>query len=376
MTVNKNDFRFVLERKGRKKTCPYCGKKGKFRPYIDIYGKYTFPDHVGRCDRENNCMDYGWWKFFEDNPDERIIANGGNSQLNLWHVPSPAPKPEKQIEYFDERVMTATMAQYGKNSFINALRSIFDENQIRNIINRYRLGTTQAGAVVFWQVDMLGRVRYGKAMYYLSSLRRDKLKHPVGVHSLIGRHGFNHRQCFFGEHLLAIPENRNRTVAIVESEKTACICSEVMPDYVWLATGGKNSVKWREKNTWACLKGRNVMLFPDVDAHDDWVKLLPTFRSFGIYINVCDFLMNVAHGSQDDIVDYLMRKEQPLVRLMTDDELRKLAAGLPDHDSFTETELCRILNIEPSQVQAMQHNQLIYFIGLSGKYCRSGCTPF
>jgi len=113
--------------------------------------------------------------------------------------------------------------------------------------------------------------------------------------------------------------------------------------------------------------------------------LLPTFRSFGIYINVCDFLMNIEHGGQDDIADFLMHSEQPpvqssgsddLERLMTGDELRKLAAGLPDHDSFTETELCRILNIEPSQVQAMQHNQLIYFIVLSGKYCRSGCTPF
>jgi hypothetical protein len=155
-----------------------------------------------------------------------------------------------------------------------------------------------------------------------------------------------------------------------------------------------------------------------VDAHGDWEKLLPTFRSFGVSIDVCDFLMNVAHGSQDDIADFLMRREQPSVlnsgsddtvvaamvaknpalsrlmetfdceivrtekieiqpaRLMTGDELRKLAAGLPDHHSFTEAELCRMLNIEDLQVQAMQQSRLIYFIGLSGKYCRSGCTPF
>lgn len=46
-------------------------------------------------------------------------------------------------------------------------------------------------------------------------------------------------QCLFGEHLLK--KYPNKTVALVESEKTAIICSALMPDYIWLATGGKKS---------------------------------------------------------------------------------------------------------------------------------------
>ena len=41
-------------------------------------------------------------------------------------------------------------------------------------------------------------------------------------------------QCLFGEHLLSLYPDR--TVALVESEKTAVICAGFIPEYVWLAT--------------------------------------------------------------------------------------------------------------------------------------------
>lgn len=42
----------------------------------------------------------------------------------------------------------------------------------------------------------------------------------------------------FGEHLLQDKVNAN--VALVESEKTAVICALLLPEYIWLATGGKS----------------------------------------------------------------------------------------------------------------------------------------
>jgi len=193
-----------------------------------------------------------------------------------------------------------------ENLFVNAMRKKFDENQIKNIINLYHLGTARSGAVVFWQVDTLGRVRYGKAMHYKPDLHRDKSKHPVGVHSLMGKYDFHHRQCFFGEHLLCLPENKNKPVCIVESEKTACICSEVIPECVWLATGGKNGVKWTEKYVWTYLTGRNVILFPDMDAHDNWTEKLSVFRSFGMHVKVSEILKKYASEPQQDIADLII----------------------------------------------------------------------
>ena len=66
---------------------------------------------------------------------------------------------------------------------------------------------------------------------------------------------------------------------------------------------------------------------------------------------------------------------QPL-RMLTSDELTRLAAGLPDYNSWSEAELCKMLNIEPKQVRSLTDRKQIYFIERTGKYCRSGCTPF
>ena len=175
--------------------------------------------------------------------------------------------------------MLTTRRSYEINSFVNALQPIFDNESIENIINRYYLGTTEDGGVVFWQIDTLGRVRYGKRMYYLPDLHRDKSKNPIGVHYLIDRKDFRYRQCFFGEHLLNLLENKDKVVAIVESEKSACICSAVSQYYVWLATGGKSGIKWTDKSVWDCLQGRKVILFPDVDAHKDWTEKAAIFRT-------------------------------------------------------------------------------------------------
>lgn len=49
--------------------------------------------------------------------------------------------------------------------------------------------------------------------------------------------------------------------------KTAIICSGVMPEYVWLATGGKQNFKAEKCE---CLKGRKVILYPDLGAFEDW----------------------------------------------------------------------------------------------------------
>ena len=43
---------------------------------------------------------------------------------------------------------------------------------------------------------------------------------------------FNMVQCLFGEHLLRL--HPDKKVAVVESEKTAVICSALMPEYVWV----------------------------------------------------------------------------------------------------------------------------------------------
>ena len=68
-----------------------------------------------------------------------------------------------------------------------------------------------------------------------------------------------------GEHLLTIYPTA--TVAIVESEKSAIIASFIMPELIWLATGGIQSLTIEKCRV---LRGRNVILYPDLGAYDKW----------------------------------------------------------------------------------------------------------
>jgi len=84
------------------------------------------------------------------------------------------------------------------------------------------------------------------------------------VHNKLKKSGtlpqdFNLQQCFFGEHLLALYPDK--TVAIVESEKSALIASAVFPDLIWLPAGNLNGLSIEKCHV---LKRRDVMLYPDL----------------------------------------------------------------------------------------------------------------
>lgn len=115
-------------------------------------------------------------------------------------------------------------------------------------------------------------------------------------------------QCIFGEHLLK--KYPNKTVAQVESEKTAIICSALMPDYIWLATGGKSQFNERLK----VLYGRDVVDFPDVDGYSTWCEKVKEFPD--LKISVSNLLQSNATAedleNHIDIADWLIRwKMQP-----------------------------------------------------------------
>lgn len=72
-----------------------------------------------------------------------------------------------------------------------------------------------------------------------------------------------------GQHLLKYyPE---KTVCLVESEKTAVILAALQPEYVWLATCGSSGLSVEK---FGCLKGRQVKVIPDSGCYEKWRKIL------------------------------------------------------------------------------------------------------
>lgn len=103
-------------------------------------------------------------------------------------------------------------------------------------------------------------------------------------------------------------------MALVESEKTAVICSICLPDYVWLATGGVNGCRWKEKNRASVLLGRNVVLFPDLNMFGRWRQYAGEIRQhLSLNIRTSDVIERVATTAEKsqragyDLADYLTK---------------------------------------------------------------------
>ena len=111
-------------------------------------------------------------------------------------------------------------------------------------------------------------------------------------------------QCLFGEHLL--PQHQDKTVALVESEKTAIICSAMMPQYLWLATGGKSGLT---SERLSALKGRKIIVFPDIDAFKDWQQKIFTFPHLDIRISrlLEDNATPADRAAHIDLADWILK---------------------------------------------------------------------
>lgn len=150
--------------------------------------------------------------------------------------------------------------------------------RVEKVLNAYIIGHSKHGHTIFWQVDEQGNVRTGKMMLYRADGHRDKESrwNFDFIHSVLLRNGwwsqeeYTMRQTLFGMHLLDMAPDA--VVNIVESEKTAVICSIVygsMRRHIWMATGGMQNLNRRVLQP-IIERGRRIALYPDHDGIDKW----------------------------------------------------------------------------------------------------------
>ena len=295
-------------------TCPSCGGKRCFTLYVDEAGE-PLAENVGRCDHESSCgYHYSPKDYFRDHPE----ADGKD-----WRETEPewlkkALERRKQQErkplcYLPAELVMKSVRPDIVSSFTLFLLRLFDDQTVVRLVNDYRLGVTKAGDVIFFQIDEDGNCRTGKIMKYDPEtghrIKDEQTKGRITwAHSLLKYANALPRdwqltQCLFGEHLLA--EHPDKPVALVESEKTAVICAAMMPEYIWLATGGKSQFNERLN----VLQGRDIVAFPDVDGFDAWTEkavLLPHLN-----IKVSNLLQKNAteeeRAQHIDIADWLVK---------------------------------------------------------------------
>ncbi len=305
--------RFILEPyKGiaSRHSCPACNEKKKFSRYFDTVTNEQLADDCGRCERSDGC---GYHKtpsdYFKDNPTDKP------NDFQKWQ-PVPAP-PLRLISFIDYSIFKKTLGINNTNTFTTFLIALFGNERAESLVNKYHIGTTKTGEVIFYQVDLQGNVRSGKVMKYNlidsnqtalgKDCKRDKGINPNWVHSKLKLENFNLKQSLVGEHLI----NETQTIAIVESAKTAIIASVYFPSYVWVSCEGKEGLSLDKLKV---LKGKNVILFPDLKGFDKWFEKSKQM-TFCKSIVVSDLLEQVATDAERasglDLADYLLRLPAP-----------------------------------------------------------------
>lgn len=294
--------------------CPACGKPRTFSRYINSETNEVLNPLVGKCERLNNCA-------YHYPPKQYFADNSINPPIQT-HTPKKATPP-KPTTYIQPEIVEQSKSNYQSNHFATFLTTTFGATLAQQAIARYNIGTSKhwQGATVFWQVDAQGNARTGKIMQYNPTTGK-RVKEPrnciTWAHTLLKQPDFNLKQCLFGEHLLAAEPNK--TICLVESEKTAVIASLYLPQYLWLAVGNLADLSPAKCQA---IINRKVILLPDLKAYNKWkekaAKISPRWQ-------VSKFIETQATDTEKaqglDIVDYLLnyplsepttKTSQPLV---------------------------------------------------------------
>lgn len=341
-----NDYRFVLDKKSKKFVCPDCKKKTLVR-YIDNETNEYLPEKYGRCDREIKCKYH--LNPSKDGYSKMIWKHENGSGVNFQRKTlTPYRRQGKQEiktpSFIPYEILKATRNGYEQNVFIqNLLHNVpfpFDAKKIEQVISLYQLGTIckgyRTGAITFPFIDNNGNVRAIQAKQF------DKTNHTINtdfLHSIyekdckknnkpspdwLKRYLMNDKivSCLFGEHLLS--KYQKNPIALVEAPKTAIIAALYFefPDnpqnFLWLAVYNLSSLNIAKCEV---LQGREIFLFPDLNAFDNWSKKANNLQTEmpGTAFKVSDLLQ--IHASKEDkesgldIADFLINLDWKDFRL-------------------------------------------------------------
>lgn len=300
-------FKYKLG-KGPKHICPKCGRK-TFVLYIDTDTGQPLSDEVGKCDRADHC---GWHYpprcYFQD--------RGLNRRAMPEHRQRPRLEPvSRPVSYIDKSKVWQSMGgDYSNNNLVNHVFGLAcklygkeeGERRVCDALLALRVGNTETGDTIFWQMDYYDNCRTGKVMRYKPDGHRDHDRFGTWKHKEEGK-DFNMEQCLFGLNLVGFDSRHSthKPVIIVESEKTALYGHVFMPEYLWVATGGCGGLS-REKCKELFGRGKVISL-PDLGMTDKWEQ-----KSKELGIQVSRFLEEKATAEDRekglDIADFIERQ--------------------------------------------------------------------
>lgn len=290
---------------GNKWKCFSCGKGGNHIDLVMEHENLSFNDAcewlirefsitVPQQESRKSLIEAIKSKLMNYN-NENINENSINHDSTMLTTSAPYTLNRSLLEQF----------QGTSNEFTRALVNcnILTPVQMRHAAEVFHLSTADDN-VIFWQIDHDNHIREGKVMYYQADAHRSHSRKPVTISWLLKKQKqlpeeWKAKYCLFGLHQLSLRHDNdtlrydddNCIIAIVESEKTAIICSELIPTLnwqssinhkpstinlpvIWMATGGKSNLSVQALQP---VLNKRVILFPDTDTtgecYKDWIEI-------------------------------------------------------------------------------------------------------
>lgn len=239
--------------------CFGCGVSGDSIAFVQAYERKDFKEAI-----------------------EMLAAEVGMNIESGTHIPvrwDPIPRqaPERTAKVIDPALVRRSMQKYEQQPLFRWFCERFGYHAALSVFQMYYVGTASKRkdgtdlapdeyGTIFWQLDYNGNPAMAQMIRY-KGFNRDKDVPPIRLY----KQDDGYAGCFFGEHLLGLVHRSGvqPLVCIVESEKSAMICSMYLPtmdtargerECVWLASVGSNGMTDEKIRV---LAGCDVVLFPD-----------------------------------------------------------------------------------------------------------------
>jgi hypothetical protein len=354
-------YKYILDKGSKKFLCPNCTKK-TFVKYIDTETGSYLTDDYGKCDREQNCNYHkappkGNKYYLIKVLSLKEITDKAYKLTDLNCIISIVPKSQileqsKNDCWISEWFLKNSTIQYLTNEFkytysnvagfINEVKQIiqpppiapsfhslelldkmynekqtdhlteflkmrFSKDEVFKATQNYLITGTNICwfySTVFWQIDDKEQIHAGKIMQYdrfTGKRVKEFYNHINWLHKATKEPDYNLCQCLFGLH--RVTEDYQKTIAIVESEKTAIIMSVLLPHYIWIATGSKGNFKFEMLKP---IKKRNIVSFPDKGEYNNWLNKATELNAIGFKIAVSDLIELTDFENGYDLADYYL----------------------------------------------------------------------
>ena len=284
---------FVVSPKKNRYKCFSCGAQGDGIAFLMSHGKMSYLDAIRYA-----AAKYG---VFLDESDER-------KKQESVKVKKVAVRTE-EAKAREAMRMAATEISYLPMSMVTAREETTDDILCKwlrelpwpaekawvvdDVLRAYHVGHSKDGKTIFWQIDEKGQVHTGKLMRYKPDGHRDKSgsNNFDWIHSRLIRAGVydkdkaNFQTCLFGLHLVS--QTDERTVHVVESEKTALICAIAYHgtrEDLWIASGGMSNLTSYKLQP-LIEQGRKIIVYCDQDGESNWRQQVKRIGYTGLVLD-------------------------------------------------------------------------------------------